>query len=445
MAAGNGSLSCVGMGMMLGAHIGPRARATIEQADVVFGAVSDPIVELWLQQMHPDVRSLQPCYAEGKSRHDTYREMVAAMLAEVRAGRRVCGAFYGHPGVFARVPHKAIAQARAEGFEAHMEAGVSAEDCLYADLGIDPGEVGCQHYEASQFMFYRRRIDPSAYLVLWQVGVAGDRSVRRSSTGRAHRRLLVERLAEDYPADHVVTLYEAATLPIMAPRMERMPMSKLVDADLQLQTTLVLPPARELQRDDAMMERIRRLDREIEAGGWPPDRASVQTQYHDQCQGNAFNDQRHPVPGSPGTQPGPGRRSVPGLSGRGRGAGGQRSREDGPARPRPCRPQQTARWPRAGHVPDQHARRWKRARGCPGRRRQGRRWHAGRGGSRFARRLTRFKRSKEHARTTSIWSHRRTVAVDGIHGVHGIGFRIGIARGGPGAEFGAGAVPRTAG
>src|SRR3546814_3908600 len=91
MAAGNGSLSCVGMGMMLGAHIGPRARATIEQADVVFGAVSDPIVELWLQQMHPDVRSLQPCYAEGKSRHDTYREMVAAMLAEVRAGRRVCG------------------------------------------------------------------------------------------------------------------------------------------------------------------------------------------------------------------------------------------------------------------------------------------------------------------------------------------------------------------
>src|SRR3546814_12469546 len=77
-----------------------------------------------------------------------------------------------------------------------MEAGVSAEDCLYADLGIDPGEVGCQHYEASQFMFYRRRIDPSAYLVLWQVGVAGDRSVRRFSPGPAHRRLLVERLAE---------------------------------------------------------------------------------------------------------------------------------------------------------------------------------------------------------------------------------------------------------
>ena len=34
------------------------------------------------------------------------------MLDEVRAGRRVCGAVYGHPGVFAEVPHRAIAKAR---------------------------------------------------------------------------------------------------------------------------------------------------------------------------------------------------------------------------------------------------------------------------------------------------------------------------------------------
>jgi hypothetical protein len=113
-------------------------------------------------------------------------------------------------------------------------------------------------------MFYRRRIDPSAYLVLWQVGVAGDRSVRRFGTGRAYRRLLVERLAEDYPSDHVAILYEAATLPIVMPRMERMPMWQLVDADLHMHTTLVIPPALVLQRDEAMLERIRRLDGEVE-------------------------------------------------------------------------------------------------------------------------------------------------------------------------------------
>ncbi|WP_147651309.1 SAM-dependent methyltransferase [Vulcaniibacterium gelatinicum] len=259
-----GSLVCVGLGMMLGAHLAPRSRSEIEQAEVVFGLVSDPIVELWLQQMRPDMRSLQPYYREGKPRTRTYREMVEAMLAEVRAGRRVCGVFYGHPGVFALVPHRAIERARAEGFQAHMEPGISAEDCLYADLGMDPGTYGCQHYEASQFMFYRRRIDPSAYLVLWQIGIAGDRSTARFSTGAAHRRLLLELLSEDYPPQHEVIAYEAATLPICQPRMDRMPLSAIVDADLRMQTTLVIPPARPMQRNEAMLERLAALEFEVE-------------------------------------------------------------------------------------------------------------------------------------------------------------------------------------
>ena len=258
-----GSLACVGLGMMLGAHLSPRSRSHIEQADVVFALVSDPLVELWLQQMRPDARSLQPYYREGKSRQVTYREMVEAMLAEVRAGRNVCGVFYGHPGVFAQVPHRAIEQARGEGFDAHMEPGISAEDCLYADLGIDPGTFGCQHYEASQFMFYQRRIDPSAYLVLWQIGIAGDRSLARFATGPDYRRLLLELLAPDYPLTHEVIAYEAATLPITLPRMGKMPLSELVDAQLSLQTTLVIPPSRPMQRNHAMLGRLAQLDLEI--------------------------------------------------------------------------------------------------------------------------------------------------------------------------------------
>ncbi|MBY4599386.1 hypothetical protein K3217_28090 [bacterium BD-1] len=255
-----GSLACVGLGMMLGAHLTPRALGHIEQADVVFLAVSDPLVEQWAQGLHPDVRSLQPLYAEGKSRQDTYREMVGLMLAEVRAGKRVCGAFYGHPGVFAQAPHRAIAQAREEGFEAVMEPGVSAEDCLYADLGIDPGEFGCQHYEASQLMFYQRRLDTSAWLVIWQPGVAGDRSYRRFSTTASHRRLLLDLLAADYPLDHPCTIYEAATLPFQAPRIERVPLGALADARMQAQSTLVLPPATPLRRNERMLERLAAID-----------------------------------------------------------------------------------------------------------------------------------------------------------------------------------------
>lgn len=259
-SATRGSIACVGLGMTLGSHLTPLARSHIEQADVVFAALSDGIVEKWLERMHPDVRSLQPYYAEGKSRLTTYREWVSVMMAEVRAGKRVCAVFYGHPGVFAWSPHKVIEAARAEGFPAHMEPGISAEDCLYADLGIDPGRFGCQHFEASQLLIYERQIDPTAYLVLWQVGLVGDLSLARFSTGAAHRKILVEVLSKDYPLDHEVIMYRAPTLPIHRPNIRRLPLRSLPETAMTAEETVVLPPAARLKQNMAMRARLIALE-----------------------------------------------------------------------------------------------------------------------------------------------------------------------------------------
>lgn len=260
----SGSLVCVGVGMTLGSHITPLSRSHIEKADVVFTALSDAVIELWLAKMNPDVRSLQPLYREGQPRTTTYRQMVEVMLREVRAGKRVCGAFYGHPGVFAWPAHKAIEIARSEGYPAHMEPGVSAEDCLYADLGIDPGKYGCQHYEATQFMLHRRHVDPSAYLVLWQVGVAGDLSVARFSTGSAYRAVLLDVLLRHYPRDHEVIVYEAATLPTRTPEIRRLPLRELPALGLSMHATLVIPPMQPMEPDFAVRERLAALDSTIE-------------------------------------------------------------------------------------------------------------------------------------------------------------------------------------
>jgi precorrin-3B methylase len=259
MAESRGSLVCVGVGMMLGSHLTPLARSHIESADVVFAGVSDGLVEAWIRRMHADVRSLQAFYADGKPRRDTYREMVEAMLAEVRDGRRVCGVFYGHPGVFARAPHEAVARARGEGYAATMEPGISSEDCLYADLGLDPGTVGCQHHEATQFMLHRRHVDTAAWLVLWQAGIAGDLSGGRFDTDAARLGVLVEVLCRHYPADHTVIVYRAATLPFQHPRIERMPLSSLPAAALGMSDTLVLPPCSALEPDPAIHARLAAL------------------------------------------------------------------------------------------------------------------------------------------------------------------------------------------
>jgi len=255
----SGRLICVGVGMTLGAHLCPISRSHIENADVVFSAVSDGFVELWLNELHHDVRSLQDYYAADKSRHITYQEMVDVMLAEVRLGKKVVGAFYGHPGVFAKSPHEAIAQAKREGFTAQMIPGISAEDCLYADLGIDPGKVGCQHFETTQFMLYQRRVDASAYLVLWQIGLAGDLSMGISATGREERQLLLELLAKDYPLTHECYLYEAPTMPLQTPRIDKLELQALLDAPIHLHTTLVIPPALALQDNHDMRRRLKQL------------------------------------------------------------------------------------------------------------------------------------------------------------------------------------------
>ena len=256
----SGSLVCVGTGMTLGAHISPIAKSHIEQADLVFSLMANGFAEKWLEGMNDDVRTLQGYYQEGKNRNITYNEMVEAILTEVREGKKVVAAFYGHPGVFACVSHRAINKAKNEDLPASMIPGISAEDCLYADLGIDPGKTGCMHFETSQFMFYQRNIDTSAHLILWQVALAGDKSLGKFSTGKAYRQVLVDLLLEHYPHDHEVILYQAKGIAIDPMRDEKIQLTALVDADLLMHTTLVIPPCSQMQPNEAILAKLAAID-----------------------------------------------------------------------------------------------------------------------------------------------------------------------------------------
>jgi len=249
-----GSLVNVGLGMTLGAHITPLARNFIEKADVVFVAASNVLVEEWVKTMNNQVISLQPFYQEGLSRMVTYEKMVEAIMNEVRAGKQVCGAFYGHPGVFAWPPHESIKQAKSEGFNAHMEPGVSAEDCLYADLGIDPGRFGCAHFEASQFLFNKRLFDPSAYLVLWQIAMAGDKTMKTFKTEPEQRQMLVDLLLQTYDGEHEVILYECPVLPIEHTVIKKCKLKHLATQTVNLKSTLVIPPDRAKTKNEAWIE-----------------------------------------------------------------------------------------------------------------------------------------------------------------------------------------------
>src|SRR5205814_2025529 len=116
--------------------------------------------------------------------------------------------------------HEAIARARAEGYPARMLPGISAEDCLFADLGLDPAEAGCQSFEATDFLLHERPADASVPLVLWQISVIGEFGTS-GAPNRAGLAVLAERLAGSHGPDHEVVLYEASPFPVGGPIIDR--------------------------------------------------------------------------------------------------------------------------------------------------------------------------------------------------------------------------------
>ncbi len=254
--SGSARLTCVGTGIRLAGHVSKLSESLIRSADIVYCLMPDTLQENWLRGINPNTHSLQPFYAVGKSRAQTYQEMIDLVLSKLDDGLDVCLCTYGHPGVFALVTHSAMDQARQLGHEVHMEPGISAEDCLFADLGIDPGRSGCQQYEASQFMFYRHSVNPAAVLILWQIAIAGEHTLTRFDTTEANLAILVDQLSEWYPADHEVILYEGVFLPISTPRMDRIRLDELPTAALKTYTTLVIPPVAALEPNTTILERL---------------------------------------------------------------------------------------------------------------------------------------------------------------------------------------------
>jgi uncharacterized protein YabN with tetrapyrrole methylase and pyrophosphatase domain len=220
---------------VVGTGIGPgqltvEARAAITAADRVLYLVGDLLTEHYIQGLAPVATSLGACYGDDGPGRDAYERMAEAILAPARAGERVCAAFYGHPGVFVLPSGEAISRARSEGIEARMLPAVSALDCLFADLGVDPASSGLQTYEAGDFLRRRPVIEPRAGLVLWQVGVLESVDA------------LAAVLGETYPHGHSLVVYEASPYPGVAPRTDPVPLGDLGDAKLSQRSTLYVAP-----------------------------------------------------------------------------------------------------------------------------------------------------------------------------------------------------------
>jgi uncharacterized protein YabN with tetrapyrrole methylase and pyrophosphatase domain len=255
-----GSLVVVGTGIRTVGHMTLESIAWLKQADKVLYVVGDPIAESMIKELNPDgAESLTPMYAVGKQRIQTYNEMIDRILSCVREGMLTCCACYGHPGVFVYPSHESVRRARAEGYSAKMLPGISSEDCLFADLGVDPGIQGCQSYEATDFLANGRKIDPTSSVVLWQIGVVGDATYKTTGYDVSALPLLIERLLQYYPPTHPIYLYEAAILPGCEPTIIPVTIATLGYVPLSAGYTAYIPPAYQAVGDPVIYARMNAL------------------------------------------------------------------------------------------------------------------------------------------------------------------------------------------
>lgn len=236
-----GSLTVVGTGIRAMGQWTLEAVAAMARAETLVHVIGEPVQEEALRVVNPTAESLTHYYVDGVDRSETYEAMVQHILGAVEGGKRTVAAFYGHPGVFTFPSHEAVRRARRAGYPARMLPAVSAEDCLFADLGIDPGD-GCQSYEATDFLMRRQPVDTTSHLVLWQVGAIGVSTWEANGFDLTTFPAFMRRLVGAFGIDHPVTIYEAPFQVGGSARVERMPMGLLRAEMVTLATTLHIPP-----------------------------------------------------------------------------------------------------------------------------------------------------------------------------------------------------------
>ena len=250
-----GSLTIAGAGIRPGPHTTREAIARIRSADKVLYLLAEIAPARWLAALNPSAESLEDLYRPDRPFGEVYEDVVASILEHVRKPQHVCAVFYGHPSVFDRTSHDAVARARAEGFPARILPGITAEDCLYVDLEIDPGATGMQSFDATDFLVRRRTPDTTVPLILWQVGIVGG-SRTSGVVRRAGLEVLAERLSELYGAEHELVVYEATPFPVGRPMIERCAAGALADAGVTGLSTIYVPPKDGADPDPDMIARL---------------------------------------------------------------------------------------------------------------------------------------------------------------------------------------------
>lgn len=253
------TLIIVGSGIKFMSHLTIEAKACIEQADKVLYLVNEPAMQEWIQQTNPTAESLDPLYTKNLLRNDNYLLIARYIIENLKNFQTLCVVMYGHPTVFVQPSIYAAKAAIKDQYNVIIMPGISAEDCLFADLAIDPSSCGCQSFEATDFLIYQREYDSSSHLILWQPAVIGVLNRPIDHDPMRGLVILKKYLSNKYSLEHEIILYEAAQYPTFHPKIEKLPLKTLPESNLTRLTTLYIPPNKQKEPNLEVIQELKKI------------------------------------------------------------------------------------------------------------------------------------------------------------------------------------------
>ena len=231
-------LIVVGSGIKSVSHISKETQRIIQDVDKVLYLVSEPLMKAWIEQKSTSAESLEPIYYNFEKRVDAYHAISNYIVEQHLKIKLLCVIFYGHPTVFADSALNAVQRINNMDGDAIILPAISAMDCLFSDLKLDPGKSGCFSIEATELLIFERHIDNNSHFLIWQAANLGAHDgLQTTKIG-----VLCDYLLEYYPSKHPVCIYEASQLPTIKHRADWIKLDELSNADITPISTLYFPP-----------------------------------------------------------------------------------------------------------------------------------------------------------------------------------------------------------
>lgn len=252
----------VGTGMVGYNQLTRETMSALEESErVYFAGTQDAVMAHFEAEYDTEVVDLRDEYTEGGSRLDTYERMAELVMEGAEElDAPVTFALYGHPMVFVSPSKFVLDEAPDRGLAVEVQPGISAMDCIYADVNFDPARNGVQMFEASDLLLREWELNPEVPTMIWQVGAVETAMYVKDWSEPERFTRFREYLQQFYPDDHEVRLLQTATYPLAESQQVTVPLDEfetkheLIDRGMYI---LYVPPVEKREfRNEELLEKF---------------------------------------------------------------------------------------------------------------------------------------------------------------------------------------------